>query len=112
FGAEAFTSIPVTQRFGSLVAGTFALPQLAFGGGWYTALYFSNTTGFTLNVQVSFISDNGTPLSVPLMQNGIAVGSVITRTVFIAPGGTVILEVPNNGNLVQGWVEVVLPAGA
>src|SRR5206468_2490004 len=43
----------------------FLLPQLAFGGGWYSALYFSNTGTSPVSFPVSFISDGGLPLTVP-----------------------------------------------
>lgn len=46
------------------VAASSVLPQFAFGGGWYSALYF-NTTNGAINLPVNFISDGGTPLTVP-----------------------------------------------
>ena len=101
------SSGPAQQSSGTI----FALPQLAFGGGWYTALYFSNTTTSTTSIQVDFIAESGTPLSVPLRRNGSDVGSVTSQTVSLNPGETVILEALNRGDLTQGWVEATLPAG-
>src|SRR4029079_3826345 len=49
---------------------TFAVPQFTFGGGWYTALYFANTTSAVARVQVSFLGNDGTPLIVPLLGIG------------------------------------------
>jgi len=86
---------------------SYALPQFVFGGGWSTALYFSNTTGAAASLQVNFFSNDGAPLSVPL--NGI--GSVSARTISLGPGGTVILEAPDGGDLVAGWAEATLPVG-
>src|SRR5580700_11426877 len=60
------------------------LPQFAFGGGWYSALYFTNTTSTTVSFLVTFTSDNGTPLVVP------GVGS--SKQVTLAPLNTVIIE--------------------
>jgi hypothetical protein len=86
---------------------SYALPQLAFGGGWYTALYLSNTTAAAVSVQVNFIGNQGLPLFVPLT----GAGSVQTVALDLNPGATVILEAPNQGALVQGWAEAVLPPG-
>jgi hypothetical protein len=80
------------------------LPQLAFGGGWYTALYFTNTTTSAVSFAVNFTADNGTPLTVP------SVGGSST-IVNLAPRGTALIEVPNSGPLNQGYVAVSLPAG-
>jgi hypothetical protein len=80
------------------------LPQLAFGGGWYTALYFTNTTTSAVSVAVNFTADNGTPLTIP------SVGGSST-IVNLAPRGTALIEVPNSGPLNQGYVAVSLPAG-
>src|SRR5262249_28293069 len=86
---------------------SFALPQLAFGGGWYTALYFSNISGNSVSFPVKFMSDDGSSLSVPL----VGIGPVSAQTVNLSAGATTILEAPNVGNLVQGWVETTLPPG-
>jgi hypothetical protein len=80
------------------------LPQLAFGGGWYTALYFTNTGGSAVSFPVSFVSDSGAPLALP------SVGGSST-TVNLAPRATAILEALNSGPLNQGYVSLSLPAG-
>ena len=41
------------------------LPQLAFGGGWYTALYFANTNTAPVSFTVSFIGNDGNPVEHP-----------------------------------------------
>src|ERR1022692_2364946 len=43
------------------------LPQFAFGGGWYSALYFTNLTGSPVSFPVNFVSDAGAPLNVPVL---------------------------------------------
>jgi hypothetical protein len=43
------------------------LPQFAFGGGWYSAMYFTNGAGTPVSFTVHFISDAGTPLIVPAL---------------------------------------------
>jgi hypothetical protein len=90
-----------------VVTTSFALPQLAYGGGWYTALYFTNTTDAETSIQVNFVGENGTPLTVPVT----GMGSASSHTIDIEPRATVVLEMPNNGALVQGWAEAALPAG-
>jgi hypothetical protein len=108
FEGSAFTSIPVTHASQLPVSSTlFVVPQVAFGGGWYTAFYFSNTTASPISFPVNFMDSGGAPLSVPLA----GIGSVTGQTVRLNPGATVVLEAPNNGSLVQGWAETTLPPG-
>jgi hypothetical protein len=80
------------------------LSQFAFGAGWYSALYFTNTGSGAASFVVTFTSDNGTPLTVPSIG-----GSSIT--VNLAPQATAILEAPNVGQLNQGYATASLPGG-
>jgi len=86
------------------VAASSVLPQFAFGGGWYSALYFTNTGTSPISFPVNFISDAGTPLNVPSVG-----GSSIM--VNLAARGTAIIEAPNAGPLIQGYVSLSLPTG-
>jgi len=79
------------------------LPQLAFGGGWYTALYFTNLNGSSVTFRITFAADDGTPLSIP------GIGS--SRQITLAPLQTVIIEAPNVGSLSQGYATFSLPVG-
>lgn len=79
------------------------LPQFAFGGGWYTGVYFTNTSASPVSFTVKFIGDDGNALNVPAIGNSILVS--------LAAGGTTILEAPNFGSLQQGYVSVALPNG-
>jgi hypothetical protein len=93
---------------GSSTDTHFALPQFVFGGAWSTALYFSNTTNSAASVQVDFMNDNASPLTVPL----VGIGPVTTRSVHLNPGATVVLEASNGGNqTTEGWADISLPAG-
>ena len=83
---------------------TRILPQFAFGGGWYTALYFTNINSSPVSFTVSFLGDNGQPLTVPNLGGS-------TVTVNLAARGTTIIEAPNVGALSQGYVSAALPAG-
>jgi hypothetical protein len=80
------------------------LSQVAFGGGWYSALYFTNLSTSSVSFNVNFTADNGTPLVIP------SIGGSST-TLNLAPHATAILEAPNVGNLNQGYATVSLPAG-
>jgi hypothetical protein len=79
------------------------LPQFVFGGGWYSALYFTNTTSNAVSFLVTFTSDNGTPMPVP--------GVGASKQVTLAPLATGIIEALNVGALIQGYASFSLPAG-
>lgn len=100
FGGEAFTSIPTEAPAGN----AFAMPQLAFGGGWYTALYFSNTTGNPVSVTANFVGEDGNPLPV-------ADAGGTAKTLDLAAAGSALFEATNNGALTQGWIRADLPDG-
>jgi hypothetical protein len=85
------------------VALTRILPQLAFGGGWYTALYVTNTTDSELSVQANFIGNDGQPLQVESIGDS-------KVTVHLAGRGTAIVEAPNSGALRQGYISASLPS--
>lgn len=79
------------------------LPQFVFGGGWYSALYFTNSSAGAVSFPVSFISDSGAPLTVP------SLGA--STTVNLAPQATFIQEALDVGSLSEGYVIVSLPSG-
>jgi hypothetical protein len=80
------------------------LPQLAFGGGWYTALYFTNTTSAPVSFMVNFTGDDGNSLTIPALG-----GSSVS--VNLAARGAARIEALNSGSLVQGYASAALPAG-
>lgn len=80
------------------------LPQFAFGGGWYSALYFTNKSSSSIGFPVNFWSDTGTPLNVP----SVGGSSTVVR---LAPRGTAVIQAPNSGSLNQGYVSLALPDG-
>jgi len=100
----ALTSIPTTSGAAGAAARSVVLPQFAFGAGWYTALYFTNSTGSPVSFHVSFVGDAGAPLVVPALNGSSA-------NVNLAPHGTAIIAAPNNGGLVEGYASATLPAG-
>jgi hypothetical protein len=80
------------------------LPQFAFGQGWYSALYFSNSNSSPVSVTVNFTGDGGTPLTVPSLGGS-------STVVNIAPNGTAVLEAPNTSSFSEGYASISLPAG-
>ncbi len=82
------------------------LPQLAFGGGWYSALYFTNITSAAVSFPVTFTADNGSPLTLP------SVGGTST-TVNVPAQGTAIIEAPNAAGsaLAEGYAAFTMPPG-
>lgn len=81
------------------------LSHFAFGGGWYAAIYFMNNgTGRTVSFPVSFTGDDGKPLNVPSISGS-------SKTITLPPGGSAMIDAPNEGPLVEGYVSVVLPPG-
>lgn len=86
----------------------FALPQIAYGGGWNTTLYFANTNdNSAATVTLNFFDSEGSPLQVSYGNNAASE----THRVDLNPRATGVVELENNGELKQGWVEVILPDG-
>lgn len=83
---------------------TQILPQLAFGGGWYTALYYTNLTTSPVSFPVNFVAGDGTALNIPALNSSVAQVNLESR-------GTAIIEVPNTGSLVEGYAAAALPSG-
>ena len=95
--AEAATTPPP-----GAVAGNTVIPQFVFGGGWYTAIYFTNSSSAQVSFPVRFYTDAANDMPV----NGSA-----TRQMIIPALGSAIIEAQNRGDLVQGWATFDLPAG-
>ena len=101
---DAGTTVSGTAQSQSLVPSILA--QFVSGGGWYSALYFTNTGGSTVSFTVNFIGDDGTPLIVPV------VGSSST-VVNIAPycGTMANFKLRTLVSVSQGCASVSLPVG-
>jgi hypothetical protein len=100
----ALTATQVQQLWSDTFTSVKVLPQFAFGGGWYSALYFTNTGSGATSFGLTFTADDGTPLAVPSLGGS-------STTVSLAPLGTGIIEAPNVGPLSQGYVSATLPGG-
>ena len=62
FGVCPPQTVPVSRS-------TRILPQLAFGGGWYSALYFANTSDQPASINLAFFSDDGQVLTNSLLRS-------------------------------------------
>jgi hypothetical protein len=100
----ALTPAQILQLADDAATARAFLGQFAFGGGWYSAIYFTNTSLTDVSFPVTFTSDNGTPLNVPSIGGS-------SKTITLAAGASTVIEAPNAGSLVQGYVTVTVPVG-
>ena len=80
---------------------TYYFPHLAVGASWQTTITYINYSPQAVTCQTDFISDHGTPLMVSFA----ALGTVVSRTDVLPPGGSVHQEtnVDLNVSLAPGW---------
>jgi hypothetical protein len=97
---------PQIQQLAGFATGVRKImPQFVFGGGWYSAMYFSNTGIAPVTFPVNFTADNGTALTtIPLITGG-------ATAVTLAPGASTVIEAANVGPLSQGYASFVAPPG-
>jgi Concanavalin A-like lectin/glucanases superfamily len=100
----ALTSAQIQQLADDGSTARAFLGQFAFGGGWYSAIYFTNITLSEVSFPVSFTADDGTSLNVPSIGGS-------SKTITLAPGASTLIEAPNAGSLQQGYVSVTVPIG-
>jgi hypothetical protein len=96
------TSLNVSPA-GNTPAASFALSQLAFGGGWYTAVYLTNANSSAATATLNYFGTDGNPLSIT------NIGA--SSTVNLGPKATGFIEAADIGPLTQGWIEAKLPDG-
>ena len=79
----------------------YYFPHLAVGASWQTTITYINYSPQEVTCQTDFISDHGTPLMVSFA----ALGTVVSRTDVLPPGGSVHQEtnVDLNVSLAPGW---------
>ena len=79
----------------------YYFPHLAVGASWQTTITYINYSPEEVTCQTDFISDHGTPLMVSFA----ALGTVVSRTDVLPPGGSVHQEtnVDLNASLAPGW---------
>ena len=83
---------------------TYYFPHLAVGASWQTTITYINYSPDEVTCQTDFTSDYGTPLMVSFA----ALGTVVSRTDVLPPGGAVHQEtnVDLNASLAPGWARV------
>lgn len=87
---------------GGVSPGNRVVPQLVFGGGWSTRMYFSNASGAARPLAIRYYDNNGQPLPV----NGSTAANVE-----IGAGHTAEVYAQDSGSLAQGWATFDLPEG-
>jgi len=101
----ALTPAQILQLAEDAATARAFLGQFAFGGGWYSAIYFTNTSLTDVSFPVTFTADNGTPLNIPSIGGS-------SKTVTLAAGASTVIEALNNvPDLRQGYVTVTVPPG-
>ena len=79
----------------------YYFPHLAVGASWQTTITLINYSPEEVTCQTDFISDHGSPLPVSFP----SLGSVISRTDVLAPGGSIHeqTDVELSARLAAGW---------
>ena len=97
-----FSSLPPGELDASAQGSTtYYFPHLAVGASWQTTITYINYSPEEVTCQTDFISDHGSPLMVSFA----ALGTVVSRTDVLPPGGSVHQEtnVALNVSLAPGW---------
>src|SRR5208282_4919487 len=113
-------TVNLTLTVGSGGGGSFntsgAAAQFASEGAWYTFFTLVNTSTSTAMAQLSFYTDNGNPVSLPLIfpQQSSAIqiqASSVTRT--LNPGATLIVQTagPDSNPTQSGWAQLLTTGG-
>ena len=100
--APVFSSLPPGELDASAQGSTtYYFPHLAVGESWQTTITYINYSPEEVTCQTEFLSDHGTPLMVSFA----ALGTVVSRTDVLPPGGSVHQEtnVDLNASLAPGW---------
>ena len=97
-----FSSLPPGELDASAQGSTtYYFPHLAVGASWQTTITYINYSPEEVSCQTDFISDHGSPLMVSFA----ALGTVVSRTDVLPPGGSVHQEtdVDLSAPLARGW---------
>ena len=97
-----FSSLPPGELDASAQgATTYYFPHLAVGASWQTTITYINYSPQEVVCQTDFLSDHGSPLMVSFA----GLGTVVSRTDVLPPGGSVHQEtnVERSAPLAPGW---------
>ena len=99
-----FSSLPPGEPDASAQGSTiYYFPHLAVGASWQTTITYINDSPQEVTCRTDFISDHGNPLMVSFP----GLGTVVSRTDVLPPGGAVHEEtnVELNAALAPGWAQ-------
>jgi sugar lactone lactonase YvrE len=98
---QAFTSIGALSN---VPPGNKMISHLANGLGWSTTILLVNADTHTASFTINFWADNGSPLVLPLLQDGTTAS--VSGT--IAPGQLRVIESNGVGSAIsEGWAELL-----
>ena len=100
--ASGFSSLPPGELDASAQGSTtYYFPHLAVGASWQTTITYINYSPQEVTCQTDFLSDHGSPLMVSFA----GLGTVVSRTDVLPPGGSVHQEtnVDLSAPLAPGW---------
>ena len=100
--APVFSSLPPGELDAAVQGSTtYYFPHLAVGARWQTTITYINYSSQQVSCTTDFLSDHGSPLMVSFA----ALGTVVSRTDVLPPGGSVHQEtnVDLNASLAPGW---------
>ena len=100
--APVFSSLPPGELDAAAQGSTtYYFPHLAVGASWQTTITYINYSREEVTCQTDFISDHGSPLMVSFAE----LGTVVSRTDVLPPGGSVHQEtdVALSAPLARGW---------
>ena len=100
--APVFSSLPPGELDAAAQGSTtYYFPHLAVGQKWQTTITYINYSAEEVSCRTDFISDHGRPLMVSFT----ALGTVVSRTDVLLPGGSVHQEtnVELNAPFAPGW---------
>ncbi len=102
-GDKVYTTSLTVSPTGATSASSYALSQLAFGEGWYTAVYLYNSNGAAATATLNYFGTDGKPLNITNLGT--------SSTVNLGAKATGFVEAADLGPLTEGWIELKLPDG-
>ena len=101
-----FSSLPPGELDAAAQGSTtYYFPHLAVGASWQTTITYINYSSQVVTCETDFLSDFGSPLMVSFA----GLGTVVSRTDVLPPGGSVHQEtnVELSAPLAPGWARVI-----
>jgi hypothetical protein len=106
----ATQSFTLTVAAAGSLARVGVIPQIAAGGGWTTTIWLINGSAATIQTNVVFHGDTGSPLTLAMNVVQPAVTQQLdgsTLNLAIAPNTTVVVTTEPSTANVEGWADVL-----